>query len=51
MKLMQDAIYSLFTILWVNVIQIAIIGSWWVLNLAIKEWSGVDVINWLKERM
>ena len=51
MKLMQDAIYSLFTILWVNAIQISIVGSLWVLNVAIREFTGVDVVEWLKNNL
>lgn len=48
MKIIQDAFYSLFAILWVNALQIAIVGSLWVLNVAINEFTGVDVMKKIK---
>lgn len=49
MKIVQEALYSLLSILWINCLQIAVIGSFWVLNVAIREWSGIDVMDWLKK--
>lgn len=48
MKIVQEALYSLLSILWINCLQIAVIGSLWVLNVAVREFTGVDVVEWLK---
>ena len=50
MKIVQEAMYSLLSIVWLNALQIAVVGSLWVLNVAIREWTGVDCMEWLKAR-
>lgn len=50
MKIVTEALYSLLSILWLNALQIAVVGSWWVLNIAIREWTGFDVIEWLRNK-
>ena len=50
MKIVTEALYSLLSILWLNALQIAVVGSWWVLNIAIREWTGIDVIESLKRK-
>lgn len=47
MKIIQDALYSLLAIFWVDVMQIAVVGSLWVLNVAIREWTEVDVMRFI----
>ena len=51
MKIVQEALYSLLSILWLNALQIAVVGSLWVLNVAIREFTGVDVVEWLKNNL
>jgi hypothetical protein len=48
MKIVQEALYSLLSILWFNALQIAVVGSLWVLNVAVKEFTGVDVVQTIK---
>lgn len=50
MKIVTEALYSLLSILWLNCLQIAVVGSLWVLNVAIREFTGVDVVEWLKSK-
>lgn len=51
MKIISDALYSLLCIFWVDVMQIATIGTLWVLNVAINEWTGFDVMKFIKEKL
>lgn len=50
MKIVQEAFYSLLSILWLNALQIAVVGTLWVLNVAIKEWLGIDCIQIVRRR-
>lgn len=51
MKIVQEALYSLLSIVWLNALQIAVVGSLWVLNVAIREWTEVDVMKFITKKL
>lgn len=51
MKIVQEALYSLLSIVWLNALQIAVVGSLWVLNIAIKEWTGFDLMVFIISKL